>query len=75
MSTLGSILSPTKNVGGGALLSVRDDGPPNPIKEWWDNIFKSPGEKLLANAEFLGLTYSPEMETYMIASIEVQGKV
>lgn len=38
-SALGSILSPG-NVGGGGLLSVRDDDPPpNPLAEWWDETF------------------------------------
>jgi hypothetical protein len=73
-SAVGSILSPAKNTGGGGLLSVRGDGPPNPITEWWVNLFKLPGEKLLTSAESLGLTYSPEMIAYMIASIEVQRK-
>jgi len=38
------------------------------------SVTKTVGETLLTNAEKLGLDYSPEMLTYMIASINIQSK-
>ncbi|MFN8434342.1 MAG: hypothetical protein U0V18_09985 [Anaerolineales bacterium] len=76
IAVVGSVLS-SGNSGGGGLLVVNRDGPPNPIKEWWDNIFKSPGEKLISPATKDEITNNPfdaVMKTYIAASINIQSE-
>ncbi|HRJ57121.1 MAG TPA: Ig-like domain-containing protein [Anaerolineales bacterium] len=75
MSAVGSILSP-KNAGGGGLLSVRDDDPPNPIKQWWDESVIPTWNKYVAEPikRLLGLDQTESVPTSTPAVLPMQTK-